>query len=179
MFGLGSDGAASCTGSASDTPASGSTDTCGLGTIFGGHCFLSICLYMLATDFSKSAMFWMFFRIPLSSLLGCSGSGGGGGAEGRKDTGRRVVMEGRGGRTNGEGGMGREKTGDKAGGRGGGGGGAGCGGTGEEGGIGIDWGGGLEGGGGGGGGGLEGGGGGGGGGAGISGGSGMISTLTS
>ncbi len=178
MFGLGSGSGISCTGSASDTPASGSTDTCGLGTIFGGRCFLSIWLYMLAIDFSMSAMFWIFLRIPLSSLFEGSGSCGGGGGVGRKDTGRRDVTEGRGGRTNGERGMEREKVGDKGGGSGGGGGGGvGWGGSGGDGGTGMDLGGVLEGGGGGGA--LEGGGGGGGCGAGISGGSGMISTLTS
>lgn len=56
---------------------------------------------MLAMDFSMSAMFWMFLRIPLSSLFGGSGSDGGGGGVRRKDTGRRDVTKGRGGRTNG------------------------------------------------------------------------------
>lgn len=132
---------------------------------------------MLAIDFSMSAMFWIFLRIPLSSLFEGSGSCGGGGGVGRKDTGRRYVTEGRGGRTNGERVMERENVGDKGGGRGGGGGGVGWGGSGGDGGTGMDSGGGQEGGGGGGG--LDGGGGGGGCGAGTSGGSGMISTLTS
>lgn len=83
---------------------------------------------MLATDFSISAMFLMFLRIPLSSFLEGSGSigrrGRGGGGR-REDTGLRDDTEGRGGRTNGEADLEQESVGKEGGGRGGGGGGGG------------------------------------------------------
>lgn len=78
---------------------------------------------MLATDFSNSAMFLMFLRIPLSSFLEDSGSTGRGGGAGREDTGRRDDTEGRGGRTKAEAGLVQEPAGEEGGGRGGGGGG--------------------------------------------------------
>lgn len=83
---------------------------------------------MLATDFSISAMFLMFLRIPLSSFLEGSGSTRRGREGGREDTGRRDDTEGRGGRTKGEAGLEQEPAGEEGGGRGGGGGGRGGGG---------------------------------------------------
>lgn len=85
---------------------------------------------MLATDFSISAMFLMFLRIPLSSFLEGSGSTWRGGGGARKDTGRRDDTEGRDGKTKGEAGLKPEPEGDEGDGRGGGGGGGGSGGDG-------------------------------------------------
>lgn len=77
---------------------------------------------MLATDFSISAMFWMFFRIPFNSFCCGSASFGRGGGGGRKDTGRRAGTSDRDGSTKVDG---RMKEGDKGGGGGGSGGGGG------------------------------------------------------
>lgn len=72
-----------------------------------------------------SAMLWMFFRIPFSSLRGGSGSAGCGGGVGRRETGRRAGASEMDGRTKVDG---RSSEGDRGGGSGGGGGGGGRGG---------------------------------------------------
>lgn len=70
-----------------------------------------------------SAMFWMFFRMPLSSFRGVSGSVvGAGGGVGRRDTGRSVGASEKDGRTKVDG---CRSEGDSGGGNGGGGGGGG------------------------------------------------------
>lgn len=87
---------------------------------------------MLATDFSMSAMFWMFFKIPFSCFRGGSGSVGWGGGGGRRDTGRKAGTSENEGSTKVDG---RMSEGDRGGGRGGGGGGGGSGGGGGGGGV--------------------------------------------
>ena len=90
--------------------------------------FLSTWLYRLATDLSRSARFWMFFRIPLSSFLCpvsvCDGSGGGGCF--RSETGRSEDAGGKEAGTNWTTGRDWSVAGEGGGGRGGGGGGASC-----------------------------------------------------
>lgn len=81
---------------------SDSSVTCGFLLNLGTLQFLSTWLYRLATDFSMSARFWMFFRIPLSSFLFptsvCDGEGVGGYF--RSETGRSEDTGGKGVETN-------------------------------------------------------------------------------
>lgn len=72
-----------CSAAASGAGGSGVATALSFETCLGRTWFLSIWLYMLATDFSMAAKFWMFLRIPLSSLRGGgSGTVAGGGTAG-------------------------------------------------------------------------------------------------
>lgn len=108
--------------------SSSSSVTCGLILNLGALQFLSTWLYMLATDLSMSARFWMFFRIPLSSFFlptsvcDCWGRWG----CFRSETGRREDTGGREAGTNWTTGRNWSLAGEGGGGRGGGVGGETC-----------------------------------------------------